>query len=269
MEEKSKKIPRLFHKLDILFKEKEEFFSPSINDIYLVSYPRSGSTWLRVMLAEIMFGRSGDSLMELLFFMPEIGETKYIGEVIRTKPYIVKTHENFSIWPQKKNIKKVIYLIRDPRDVLISWYRFQSARFYKFDFDQFMLDALTGRMYPGSWQNHVDSWTEESIRKHDLDICLIKYEDLINDNFNELQKIIHFIGIDRDNKKIQEAIDKSSKEIMKKKEQLGLWKGAQYEKMKFIGQATSGQWKESLSDVQVKFVVSYTERQMKRFGYLD
>ncbi|HEX4589745.1 MAG TPA: hypothetical protein VH120_07440, partial [Gemmataceae bacterium] len=47
-------------------------FAPGPDDVYLASYPRSGNTWLRAVVAEIMFGSSGANIADLDRYVPDI-----------------------------------------------------------------------------------------------------------------------------------------------------------------------------------------------------
>jgi len=258
------------YKLHKLLKpEEEEKFIPSEKDVYLVSYPRSGNTWMRVMLAELMYGESGDSLADLGYYMPDSKKPQSIKNTIQSNFHIIKTHDPFMRNRLSENFRKVIYLVRDPRDVVISWHRFSSVSYYKFDLDQFIFEWVTGRIYPTSWSTHVSSWTGPGYEKINIEMCIIKYEDLLVDTITNLQKVADFIDLDKSEDELRKAVKKGSAKQMRKKEKNGFWeKDIDKDKLEFIGDATKNQWKTKLTREQIELIEKYSEIEMKQFGYL-
>ena len=97
------------------------------DDIFLVSYPKSGNTWLRFLLAYCLFdiepGRVNFHNIEN--FIPDM----YVNWPNRNlaRPRIIKSHEKFT-----KNYPRVIYLYRDGRDVMVSYYYHSRLGRYRF-----------------------------------------------------------------------------------------------------------------------------------------
>jgi len=138
-----------FYKLYKLTKPKEEeLFKPSEKDVYLVSYPRSGNTWMRVMLAELMYGESGESLADLGYYMPDSKKPQSLKNTIKSDFHIVKTHDPYMRNRLSENFRKVIYLVRDPRDVVISWHRFSKVSYYKYYLDHFIYEEFIRLLGP-------------------------------------------------------------------------------------------------------------------------
>ena len=216
------KLSWQFYKLSKLFKPKEEEkFTPSEKDIYLVSYPRSGNTWMRVMLAELLYGESGQSLAELGYYMPDSKKLQSIKNTVKSNFHIIKTHDPFMLLRPSEKFRKVIYLIRDPRDVVISWHRFSAVSYYKNDLNQFVIEWVTGRIYPSSWSEHVSSWTGPGYERLNNDICVIKYEDLLEDTYSNLRRVVDFIELKKNEDELTNAIKKASKQSMREKENNG------------------------------------------------
>lgn len=261
-------ISRIFYKLYKFTKPKEgTFFSPTQDDYYLISYPRSGSTWLRVMLSELLYGESGSSLKDISCFIPAIDIPIEINKLVKAEFQIVKSHDCYQANARSKNFRKIIYLVRDPRDAILSHYRFQSARGYEWDVHQFILDSLSGRIYPTSWQEHVNSWTGPGIEDKNLELKMIRYEDLVNNTTAVLKEILMFLKVNKTIEEIENAIKKSSIDKMKEKEKLGLWDTASANGMVFIGQGKIDQWKQKLSDEEVELFFEYAGIEMRRFDY--
>ena len=193
--------------------------------IWLSSYPKSGNTWLRSLLASYYFSKEGDFNFNLLknidqfpsydyfknydktFINPTdtaefwIEEQKKINSNNNVKFF--KTHNalckinNYS-FTDSNNTLAAIYIIRDPRNVITS-----LANHYEIDADQafeFMTTeqkAITQKKensYVGfvalfSWIFHQESWTNNKL----FPTLVIRYEDLQNETFLTLKKVIDFI----------------------------------------------------------------------------
>ena len=188
------------------------------NTVWLLSYPRSGNTWVRFLLMAIQYPEVPVSYLELENYIPDfwqhfhripsIEETDNWTKGFNVKPVIIKSH--FRFLPFYKN---VIYLYRDPRDVLLSFYYYHNQNRISRDqtaewipFDIFFNMFLRGEITWGVWDNHVNFWLSfESVEK-----CLVSFEDLFNDTYSTVKKITEFLGLDVDRRMIEQAIDRVS-----------------------------------------------------------
>ncbi|WP_044204130.1 sulfotransferase domain-containing protein [Coleofasciculus chthonoplastes] len=265
-------LSRLFYKLYILSSPSSpKLFCPNEEDIYLVSYPRSGNTWMRAMLAHILYGDSGTSIKDLQYYIPDIHVKTYLNEVIDTEQHIIKSHYQYYSSPKQcqKKYKRVIYLIRDPRDVVLSFYRYHKKLYdYQWEFNEFVLDWLNGRIWPSSWQEHVNCWTGNSKHELGFDLHCIRYEDLLSDVNHELIKLANFLGINVTKKSVQYAVESASVENMRLKEKQGMRADEIADDFQFIGSASYKQWEEKITAKQVDLIIQYAEEPMKRYGYL-
>src|SRR6478609_9386530 len=128
----------------------------SPGDVFVGAYPRSGSTWLRFLLLEVLSGQCAefDSVNTLL---PSVGEHRGSPALLPGGGRLIKTHENY-----RPEYRKAVYLVRDARDVLLSEYAYQKAKgWFESDFDSYLLAFLKGKVNAyGSWQEHVRDWTD-------------------------------------------------------------------------------------------------------------
>lgn len=257
-----------FYKLYKFTKLEEEHFQPSCKDIFLVSYPRSGNTWMRVLLTELIYDKVIESLADVEKYIPDIHFNPIKKDVVESEFHVVKSHDPNNPRFKSSNYKKVIYLIRDPRDVVLSHYRYSVGRGYDNDFDHFLLDWVNGRIWPTSWQEHVNSWVGSKDADERSNMIVIKYEDLKSNTVENIKIITNFIGLIINEEDILLAISNSSLSNMKEKEEQGLRKGEDNEKMLFIGNGKSGDWKNFLSMPQVDLIQKYSYLPMKKFNYL-
>ena len=157
------------------------------------------------------------------------------------KPRIFNSHDYFD-----PRFKKVIYLIRDPRDILASLYPFYisigiiSKNYSK---SKFLKEYFKGKFNAnfGSWNENVGSWIGANNEKT---VMIIKYEDLKRNIFVEAKKIFKFFKIKKTRKQINIAIKKS-----------GVFRGE------------VGIWKKFFSNKQASEIKKNWKTNMKRLGY--
>jgi hypothetical protein len=156
-------------------------------DIFIVGYPKSGNTWFQNLVAGVVHGvlpEFAPPALAILTLVPDVHYNKYYYRY--STPTYFKSHH----FPQKK-YKKVVYLIRDGRDVMISYYHFLMAMQEKVDF----LKLVKNGHFPGKWHEHVEFWISNP---YAAEIMIIKYEDLKKNTAHELKRFCDFAGIERD-----------------------------------------------------------------------
>ena len=170
------------------------------DDVFLVSYPRSGNTWMRFMLGKLIYNIDID-FVNKEDVIPDLykNSNKELKEIAR--PRIIKSHEAFD-----SRYKKVIYICRDVRDVVLSYHKwFMKYKGYDKGLDEFMTKFIEGSLDNyGGWDSHVIGWIESFENKDN--ILILHYKDIKNDTPNELKKILAFLSIDRSDQEIKKAI---------------------------------------------------------------
>lgn len=199
-------------------------------DVLLVSYPKSGRTWLQNLLVEI--GKLGfdpdneiDEQTSISDALTKLGEDK------NDFPYILATHAKSS-WEQVEPLhdeeqiqkedfeefgkKKVIYLYRDPRDVLVSQYYHIKLRnnISKIEKEDLINNKVIGIKKIIFFMN---KWMEYS-EKHKDQIFRMSYEEMKKDTIGTLKKMNQFIGMPVSDEIIQKAIEQSDIKKMQKKQ---------------------------------------------------
>jgi len=224
------------------------------DDSMLVSYPRSGNTWTRFLIANLLHPDADVSFANIERLIPDTSSQSSRALKRTPRPRLIKTHEYFD-----HRYRKVIYIVRDPRDVAVSYYNFQR-KYRQVDdsctMERFVEDFVRGRMLSagwGSWGENVGSWI--STRGESPDFLLCRYEDMLGDPVRELARIAFFLGIEPSQTLLQQAVERSSADRMRKLENLqsDQWvatKGHRKD-IPFIGVATSGGWRNVLSEKSV------------------
>jgi hypothetical protein len=217
------------------------------DDTFLVSYPKSGNTWVRFLLANLIHPNENVGFANINHLLPAPGvlSKRFLKKLPR--PRILKSHEPFDV-----RFRKVIYLVRDPRDVAISEYHFDLKKRYiaaDVSLEQFIKLFIAGETSSyGSWWEHAASWI--GARQGNPAFLLVRYEDLLADSIGETAKIAEFLGIKADEQRLKAAVERSSADRMRKLEQQqgDQWTGSKDTRkdIPFVRAAKSGGWKDSL-----------------------
>jgi hypothetical protein len=218
------------------------------DDTFLVSYPKSGNTWMRFLIANLLQQNPPVGLLEADCLIPSVdAKSKKFFDDMKS-PRVIKSH--FSFIPAYRS---VIYVVRDPRDVVMSQYHYQIKRGVLeqgTSLDGFVQRFLKGEVCPyGSWGDNVGSWT--ATRRGDPNFLLLRYEDMLADVTSGAEQISSFLGHGQDAARIATAIERSSLENMRKVEKAEgqKWdstKGTRQD-MSFFRSAKSGEGRATLS----------------------
>ncbi len=238
------------------------------DDTFLVSYPRSGSVWTSFLIAAVLSGRAPD-FVSVNALLPDIYVAKrhYLSRLAR--PRLLKSHEYFD-----PRYRKVIYLVRDPRDVVISYHDFheRKGRIPK-DYplqsygERFVTDGMDGL---GTWREHAGSWL--GARSERSDFLLLRYEDLKNATVSELRRIVDFIGLEATDAQLALAVEQCSITAMRKLEQLQAKEGV-IDRGRFerpgVRSGVAGGWRNRLDPVVEARITAAFGPVMRDLGYLD
>lgn len=177
------------------------------SDILLVSFPKTGNTWIRFLLCNYLSlhelgGRTVDFHV-LDAIMPALGKSNLLESwPYYSIPRFVKTHRPYhSVFLSRP--ARVVYILRDPRDVMVSYFHFLSNHLYNTiddNFESFLQHPLYGLE---AFFKHYTSW-----RPH-IDV-LIRYEALKADTNGEFQRLLKAAGRAVDIEKAQAAIRRST-----------------------------------------------------------
>ncbi|XP_070968662.1 amine sulfotransferase-like [Oncorhynchus clarkii lewisi] len=196
-----------------------ETFEIRDDDIVVVTYPRSGTTWTQYILSLLyhedqMTEGSNKPIQELVPFLEENLRQIDYNSKPSTRTFV--SHLHLSSIPQGLREKgKVIYIARNPKDVAVSLFHLQNfTKVLKSepDFNTFLIQFLKGEVLGGSWFDHVADWYAH---KDEFDILSMTYEDMIKDTRGAIVRISNFLGKKLDDQTIDTIVDKSSFKNMK------------------------------------------------------
>jgi hypothetical protein len=232
------------------------------SDVFLGAYPKSGTTWTRFVMFEVLSGmQAGFGSIDQ--FMPGAGAH---GKAMRLLPgdgRFLCTHESY-----RKDFHRAIYLVRDVRDVLLSEFAFlKDLDFFHGDLDQFIeyfLHTCVSAYGWGPWQRHIDSWLDSPIAGTD-NLLLLQYEDLRRDPVTGFTKIVEFLGVDVTREKIELAVANNSMQKMREKEQKQPFRP--WMSGPFVRQGAVRGWTSKLTPAQVRMIEQHAGKALVRLGY--
>ena len=239
------------------------------DDILLASYPKSGNTWASFLIANLLYPDKEVGFGSLHKFILEPSVTTQRDFSRASRPRIIKTHGPFD-----PRYRRVICIVRDPRDVAVSQYHYlRKLRRIENDFpiERFLDLFLAGdlKREPGSWGENVGSWL--ATRFHRPGFILVRYEDLLSDAVGELARVAKFAGIPTTPEGIAQAVARSSADKMRENEKKQgqrstLIKGSRAD-IPFVRSAKAGGWRNDLPTSQVARIEAAWGDIMSCLGY--
>lgn len=239
------------------------------DDRFLVSYPRSGNTWTRFLIANLLFPEREVNFLNIDYLIPDVLNVSRRELAKIQRPRLIKSHEYFD-----PRYKRVIYIVRDPRDVAVSYYYFHLKQGFiedGYSLGNFVERLVKGEVDPAfaSWSEHVMSWL--GTRGDQPGFMLLKYEEMKANPAKELEKIADFLGIKHDAASLARAVQLGSAERMRdlEKRDENQWIGTRKKRkdVRFVRTATSGGWRSSLRVEDVTAIERQWGSLMKFLGY--
>ena len=274
--------------------------------VWIASFPKSGNTWLRAFLCSYFYMNSEsdifdfDLLKNILRFpssklYEDIGvKPKNFEEVAKSwvsvqeninsnkKINFLKTHNAFGglvnyPFTNKDNTLGAIYLVRDPRDVLVSYSKHLELSInetielvleddHKGWLNEYKKDVI-GEIR-GSWAQNYNSWKNFNLTEK----IIIKYEDLISDPFNTFSNVIEYLnkltGIDINEKKIKKCIEITDFNKLKNLERKLGFKENYNKKEPFFNIGKSNQWQNTLDKKIISKIEEKFNREMQELKYI-
>ena len=201
---------------------------------WITSYPKSGNTWLRILLSSYYYTKDGfydesvlkniDQFPQKKFFDEFNYDPRVVTDTIKfwikaqekinqdKKLRFFKTHNAFGAlnnfhFTNKNNSIGCVYVVRDPRNVITSlknFYEMNDDQAFKwitnknqyiYDVNKFEKDGYSDFQFISSWDTNFESW---KVQKK-IPIKIIRYEDLLNQTFKVVSEVITFINQTTDN----------------------------------------------------------------------
>jgi hypothetical protein len=239
------------------------------DDVFLVSYPKSGNTWTRFLIANLVYPQESPDFSNINDLLPDPEGMSKRDLERAARPRFLKSHQYFD-----PRYPKVVYIVRDPRDVVLSEYYFDIKRRVIADglpLRQFVSRFVRGELnHPyGTWGENAATWFYT--RHGDPRFLLVKYEALQSQAMDEMGRIASFLGIAVGQERLAFAIEQSSADRMRalEKKQAHLWSSTRETRKDkpFVRSAKAGGWKTELSEASVAEIESAWGGLMREMGY--
>jgi hypothetical protein len=269
--------------------------------IWLASYPKSGNTWLRAFLHNLLRNPAeGYDINQLDDFT--LGESSYgwykliddrpleaysVAEVAAMRP---KVHKRLTtLYPDSIFVKThcavmedhgvptvnfeatagAIYVVRNPLDVAISYaHHLGTSVDIAIEFmakSRSMSPASNNHVHEllGSWSEHVESWTAKPTRA----LHVVRYEDMLGKPQATFGAIVRFLGLKPPRERLERAINRSSFRVLQEQERRYGFKERGEHAERFFREGKAGQWRKLLTQEQIERIAQAHSEQMRRFGY--
>jgi Sulfotransferase domain len=192
-------------------------WQPRPDDVYVATYPRSGTTWMQFLLHLLV--RPGVEFQHIHEVCPWFERSLAIGSASPEalarlpSPRIFKTHLPRQWLPR---MGRFVVIVRDPADVAVSYYALYRAYLgFSGSFDEFLARFVEGRVQYGSWWAHVRGWQRHA---GDEDVHIVRYEALRADPAQVLARVAAFAGLPADAASVAAAVAGASLPRMKAQE---------------------------------------------------
>lgn len=231
------------------------------NDVFIVGYPKSGNTWMQYLVAGAFCGidlqTASDALIQDL--APDVHFKKFF------KPWFPTTFFKSHFLP-RPDYQKVVYLLRDGRDAMVSyWHYLEGLAGKEMDFLELV---QTGRgLFPCKWHEHVTQWLANP---YSAQMITVRYEDLKKDPVAQLRRIGDFAGLDCQSSALERAAQNSSFAAMKQREASFAWENPQIPKNKqFIRRGQIGSHQDEMPFAVREAFLNEAGAMLRKTGYLS
>lgn len=273
---------------------------------WIASYPKSGNTWLRLLLFSLLYPDRSFDFPTGPIFAPNIGNRTDVEEALDIEsadltadelarlrpvayralaagasgPLYRKVHEariindvGVPLFPPEVTLG-TIYVVRDPRDVVVSW-----SHFFRCDLDEAVAALCdvgttirTGARLPlqfpqllSNWGDHAQSWLAAPGRAP----CVLRYEDLIADPAAALRSVAEYASIPHSSSGLEKAAAATRFDALRALERQSGYVGGQRAAAPFFRRGQTGVWRQALSDRQTARIWRTHGAVMRRFGYAE
>ena len=192
------------------------------DDVLIVTFPRSGTNWTSFLVANaLVHGREeSPTLADFRRFLPGLNGEYFEGKGwagwrLRVSYRKLPSPRIFSVHaPYDPSFPKVVYVVRDPRDVLVSDFHFQRlvGRGGGAAIKEHVMGIVSGAdQWPCAWDAHVRGWALSGRPN----VIVVSYEELHEDPASVLRRILDFAVVERPQAAVEAAVQAASFERMR------------------------------------------------------
>jgi len=276
--------------------------------IWIASYPKSGNTWVRSFLSAYYFSKDGVFDIKNLTRIEDYPNKQFFSQTVKEgeihnhweesqkkinkegKVKFLKTHNSLikafgNDFTQPKYSLGVIYIVRDPRNVITSvknhndFSNYEEALKFMQNDNAILNDYKHLKNYAkttiiNSWRINYQSWIQNNFYRR----LTIKYEDMISKPYEVFRDLIVFVNtLCRFNEgvnslKLNNSIETTSFDKLRNIENQGNFSESVYSlkdkrKIKFFFLGPKNDWRKELDKSLVKKMNEYYKEDLNKFGY--
>ncbi|KAM6967543.1 sulfotransferase family 2, cytosolic sulfotransferase 3 [Aplochiton taeniatus] len=256
-------------------KESLEFahqFPVQDSDLFVVTYPKSGTTWMQEIIPLVLNGGDLTPVQTIPNWdrVPWLEETRtaLVMDSL-TSPRAMVSHMPYHLMPSAfySSKSKVIYVTRNPKDVMVSSFHFHKMASFLEDpgtFEEFMGKFLSGQVIFGKWTEHVKSWRNPELGNR---ILYITYEEMVQDLSGAVNRFSNFLGSNLSADIIESIADhccfKNMKTNSMSNYSLVPQEVMDTRKSPFLRKGVSGDWKNHFSPEQEARFKAVIQKEME------
>jgi hypothetical protein len=230
------------------------------NDVFICGYPKSGNTWFQYIVSALVYGADAEFVPDVVVndLVPDVHFRRYYHRYGRS--CFFKTHDL-----PRVAYRRIVYLMRDGRDAMVSYYHFMAAMSGPVDFHDMVKN---GRGLPGKWHEHVEAY---QANPYGAQMIVIRYEDLKRDTVVQLQRFCNFVGLERSEAQLRHVAETTTFDKMRIKEQRDGWDTTTWPKDKsfFVRRGAVGSFKDEMPTSVLKAFMDDAERTLASQGYVS
>jgi len=216
----------------------------SERDIFIVGYPKSGNTWFQNIFAGLIYGVNPELTPDQVVqdLVPDVHYKRYYRRY--SDSMFFKSH-----FRPRPDYRKVIYIVRDGRDVMVSYFHYlktlKEKQGFNISFEQLLLDR-EGLFQKCLWHEHVEAWLANP---HHSEILIVKYEDMLENFVEELKRICEFVNLEIPESYLEELQQRTTFNRMRSKEiKFGLNNPAWPKEKLFTRRGKAGSYKDEMPE---------------------
>ncbi len=275
--------------------------------IWLASYPKSGNTWFRIFLANLLNGGDDPADINALEQAPNASARRIFDEnmgfassdlsaeeIDRLRPDLyrwlsenydaplcMKIHDAYTHLPDGTPLIPTeatfgaLYFIRNPLDVVVSF-----AIHSGWNYDRTLENMSDGSFSFSETPNRLNTQLRQKlftwsghvaswVDNAPFPVCVMRYEDMKTNPLETFEKAVRFMELPHTTKDIEKALDHCAFETLQKQEASKGFKEKSPSAPCFFRKGSFGSWRDELNLGQAQRVVEDHRIIMRRFGYLD
>ncbi|WNG40466.1 sulfotransferase domain-containing protein [Archangium violaceum] len=190
-------------------------FKTRPDDVFIVTYPKSGTTWMQMIAWQLKSGGSLDfrHIEDVVPFIDRCGPAELPRLEALESPRFFKSHLPYEDVPTGA---RYIYVVRNLKDVAVSYYYHHLLmEDFRGGLDVFVKMLVNRRTNGGSWARHVLSWLEH---RNAPNVLFLSYEEMQADLPGTIRRVAQFSGIALDEERLPLLVEQCSVAFMKKLE---------------------------------------------------